>query len=275
MAQNPLTQYFRQPKVFIALPSRGAYNSPTAFSGDVNHLPVFGMTGMDEIIAKTPDALLTGESTVKIISSCCPAINNPWELTTIDLDTILTAIRIATYGNELDVDNVCEKCGTHAEYTFNLSNFIEYYANVKYDNKIVVGDLTISLKPLNYKQSSDFAQNNFQLQQRLRQINELDSEEERSKLLTAIYEDLAKLQNEIFIAGIESISTRDSTVTEHGFIREWVENADSKYIADIRTKVNTNQETWRSPDQTVECETCGHKTSLVISLDQADFFVGA
>lgn len=275
MAQNPLQQYFRQPKIFITLPSQGVYNDPLDFDGDVNHLPVFGMTGMDEILAKTPDALLTGESTVKIIASCCPSIKNPWKLTTVDLDTVLTAIRIATYGNEVDVEHICEKCSTHAEYSFNLNNFIDYYTHVVYDNKVVLGDLTIKLKPLNYKQSSEFAQQNFQLQQKLRQVVEVENEEERNNLMSNIYNDLAKMQNEIFIAGIDSIATRETTVTEHGFIREWVENADSKYIADIRAKVNQNQNAWRSPDQKVACETCGHEATVVISLDQSDFFVTA
>jgi hypothetical protein len=275
MANNPLQQYFRQPKVYITLPSHGAYNSPADFDGDPDHLPVFGMTGMDEIIAKTPDALLTGESTVKIISSCVPGIKDPWSLTLLDLDTVLTGIRIATYGNELDVDNICDKCGTHAEYTFNLSNFIDYYATVKYDNKVLLGDLTVNLKPLTYRQSSNVAQQNFQLQQRLKQVMELESEEEKNKLIADLYSELAKLQNEIFILGIESITTRDGNVSEYGFIREWVENTDSKFIADIRSKVEKNQTAWRSPAQKVKCETCDHESSIVVTLDQSDFFVTA
>ena len=66
MAQNPLQNYFRQPKVFLRLPSMGIYNKPEAIQGNVESIPVYGMTGMDEIILKTPDALISGESTVKV-----------------------------------------------------------------------------------------------------------------------------------------------------------------------------------------------------------------
>jgi len=70
MVQNPLQQYFRQPKIWVGLPSNGVYSESGTFDGDVSNMPIFGMTGMDEIILKTPDALITGESTIKIIQSC-------------------------------------------------------------------------------------------------------------------------------------------------------------------------------------------------------------
>ena len=74
MAENPLKQYFRQPKIYITLPSKGVFYSPDDISGLFENIPIYGMTGMDEIILKTPDALMSGESTVKIVQSCCPTI---------------------------------------------------------------------------------------------------------------------------------------------------------------------------------------------------------
>lgn len=275
MATNPLQQYFRQPKVYISLPSQGVYTRPNIITGDVNHLPVFGMTGMDEILVKTPDALLTGESTVKVIVSCCPAITNPWELSVIDLDTVLTAIRIATYGNKLTLMNICSKCGTENDYDFDLSTFIEHYASCKYDNTVVAGDLTIYLRPLTYKQSSDFSLQNFQQQQQLKQIAAIEAEEEKTKLTAELFENVAKLQNDIFIAGIESITVENTSVTERGFIREWVENCDSSLLNEIKSQITKQQNTWTSPSQQVKCSECGNETKLVVSLDQSDFFVQA
>lgn len=275
MSQNPLQQYFRQPKVFISLPSHGVYNRPGMINGDVDHLPVFGMTGMDEILVKTPDALLTGESTVKVIASCCPAITNPWELNVIDLDSILTAIRVATYGNTLSIANVCGKCGTENEYDFDLSTFIDYYTSCKYDNKVISGDLTIYLRPLTYRESSAFSLRNFQQQQMLRQIGEMTDEDEKQKQLSALFEDLAKLQNELFIAGIESITVGSTDVTERGYIKEWIENCDSSLLDGIKKQIKKNQDTWISPTQKVKCNNCGAESHVSISLDQSDFFVQA
>lgn len=275
MATNPLQQYFRQPKIFISLPSLGVYNKPGAVDGDIGHIPVFGMTGMDEILVKTPDALLSGDSTVKVIASCIPAIKDPWELSTIDLDSVLTAIRVATYGNNLALSNTCPVCGTEHDYDFDLATFIEYYASCKFENKIILGDLTIKLRPLSYKQSSEFGVKNFQLQQTLKQVNALEDEDEKRKQLGAIFEHLAALQNDIFIAGIESIDTAAAVVTEHGFIKEWVENCDSEQLGKVRSQIEANQRTWRSPEQKIKCDNCEHEQVLTITLDQSDFFVAA
>ena len=275
MALNPLQQFFRQPKIFISLPSLGVYNAPNAFDGDVSHLPVYGMTGMDEILVKTPDALLSGESTVKVITSCCPAIKDPWQLSSIDLDSVLTAIRIATYGNQLGISNTCPKCGTENEYEFDIATFIDHYANCKFDNKVVLGELTVKLRPLTYKQSTEFGLRNFQLQQTLKNAQLVDDEDEKRKLLSEIYENLATLQNDIFIAGIDSVDTTSQVVTERGFIKEWVENCDGSVLDQIRKQITKNQETWRSPNQHVKCENCGHEQFVNITLDQSDFFVAA
>jgi hypothetical protein len=73
--QNPLRKYFRQPKVFTTLPSRGKYYAEGVLDmPSTNELPVFAMTAKDELIIKTPDALLNGQATVDIIKSCIPNI---------------------------------------------------------------------------------------------------------------------------------------------------------------------------------------------------------
>jgi hypothetical protein len=77
---NPLRQYFRQPAIYIKLPSGGKYYADSAIDFPVNgDIPVFPMTVKDELTLKTPDALLSGESTVKVIESCCATIKDAWD----------------------------------------------------------------------------------------------------------------------------------------------------------------------------------------------------
>jgi hypothetical protein len=122
---NPLQKYFRQPKLYISLPSKGMFYAEGALVGDPNNFPILAMTGMDEILMKTPDALLNGEATVKIIESCCPYIKNAWSIPSIDLDSILIGIRIATYGDTLTLDNNCSQCGTENTYDVDLKTIIK------------------------------------------------------------------------------------------------------------------------------------------------------
>lgn len=272
MAINPLQQYFRQPKIFIGLPSHGVYNKPGTLEGDIDRLPVFGMTGMDEILMKTPDALLNGESTVKVIASCCPSITNPWELSTIDLDLVLAAIRIATYGSDLNVVQTCPNCKTEQEFSLNLTALIDHYARCKFNNKLIVDNLSVTFKPLNYKQSTDFSLKNFQLQQQLGQVAKLEDEVERKKGISDIFQQLSSLQNDVLIEQVEKVDIGTTSVTEKGFIAEWIANSDSSVITKLKDHIEGNRKTWTMPTQKVECETCNSVIETSVELDQSNFF---
>ena len=56
---NPLETYFRQPSIYIKLPSGGKHYPMGAIEFNENsELAVYPMTAKDEIKMKTPDALL-------------------------------------------------------------------------------------------------------------------------------------------------------------------------------------------------------------------------
>jgi hypothetical protein len=275
MAQNPLQQYFRQPKIFIGLPSHGVYNKPGTITGESERLAVFGMTGMDEILLKTPDALLSGESTIKVIQSCVPAITDAWDVSTLDADAILTAIRIATYGSDLDITHTCNNCGTENEYTIDVNNMLDHYTSCVYNNKLVLKELTIMTRPLTYKQSTDFALQNFQYQQKLKNIDALEDENEKKELMNEVFGDLAQLRNAVYSAGIESINIGSQIVDQREFIVEFLNNCDKDIINSIAQHVEQNQKTWTVPDQKVICENCGTENLVSVDLDQSNFFVTA
>ena len=275
MAQNPLQQYFRQPKVFIGLPSLGVYNKPGTFDGDVSNMPIFGMTGMDELIMKTPDALLSGDSVVKVIASCCPAIKDPWSLANLDIDTILIGIRVATYGTDMSLTQVCPHCSAENEYSFDLTKLIDHYRNCKFESKVVLPELSITLRPLNYRQATDFSLKNFQIQQRLKQADALEDAVERRNLLTSLFEEVAELQNEIFLAGIESVTAGADVVTERNYIKEWIENCESSVITTVKEHIGKNQEAWSNALHKVVCADCDTEFSINVEFDQASFFARA
>jgi hypothetical protein len=275
MAQNPLQNYFRQPKVFLRLPSMGIYNKPEAIQGNVESIPVYGMTGMDEIILKTPDALISGESTVKVLQSCCPAIVDAWDVSNLDIDALLVAVRIATYGNTMNVSYVCKKCSTESEYDIDLGKILEHFYNCTYDSRVVVGDLEVKLRPLTYKEVTGFNLENFALQKRLSQAVEFDDQEEKQKMIAEIFKELGLLQNKIFIAGVDEVITPDSVVNEHAYIKEWLENADRTLFDALKNHINKNNDVWRIPENQIKCDNCGTEDSFTVELDQANFFANA
>lgn len=274
MAQNPLQQYFRQPKVYIKLPSEGAYNAPGTLSGDLTNVAIYGMTGMDEIIAKTPDALLSGETVAQVLSSCCPSIKDPWALTMLDLNPVLAAVRIATYGNTITVQHTCPKCSTENEYDVDISRLIDHYNTCRFDPDLILKDITVKLRPLTYKQSTEFSLRNFAIQQRIAQIDEMpEATPERTQATNDLFKDLADIQREMYIAGVDSVQTPQTTVTEQQWISEWLDNTDKSVFDAIKEHNLKNREAFTNPTYPVVCLNCSTENTISIDIDQSNFFV--
>jgi len=275
MATNPLQQYFRQPKIYIKLPSGGVFNKLGSLQGDVTNMPVYGMTGMDEIIMKTPDALMSGEAAVKVIQSCCPYIKDAWELSNVDTEQVLAAIRIATYGNEIEVTSTCKECDATNEYTLDLSKLIEHFNKFAYDNKVKLNDLTINMQPMTYRQSTDFNLRNYELQKQLQQALVIQDETEQQQLVNEIFVKISNLQSEIFFTCIESVETSSETVTDREFINEWVKNCDKIMFDSLKKNFEENREALKAPPFIAKCESCSADNEVYFNLDETNFFVNA
>jgi hypothetical protein len=268
---NPLLKFFRQPKIYINLPSRGLYYEQGTLSGSYEQVPIFAMTGMDEIISKTPDALFSGEATAKVIESCCPTIKNARHMPSIDLDTLLIAIRIATFGNTMSFDQTCKNCQTENTYEVDLASIIDHFQNLKFNNTVEINNLTIKIRPLQYEEMNYFAIENFKLQKMLYQTGEL-SDSERQKTIDKIYQDLSDLQLQLFLTSIESIQTPEGVVNEKTFIEEFLRNCEREFYNLIKTKLEDNKDMWVIPKQNIKCSNCGTEDKLAIVLDQSNFF---
>lgn len=275
MANNPLQQYFRQPKIYVGLPSKGIFNKIGSVQGDVTNMPVYGMTGSDEIIMKTPDALMSGHSTVKVIESCCPFIKDAWEMSAVDIELVLAAIRIATYGNEITVSHTCTECKASNDYDLDLSTFIDHFRAFVYNNSIRVGALTVRLQPLTYRISTTFANRNYEMRKQLQQVATMTDPVAQQALVTELYEKLGNLQTEIFNNSIESVETSTETVTDREFIMEWINNCDKSFFDAIKAKFDENRSMIKAPPFKAKCDACGHESDVTFELDESNFFVNA
>ena len=271
MANNPLQQYFRQPKVFIELPTSTTYCEEDAFKTK-EKIPVFGMTGMDEILMKTPDALLSGESLATVIASCCPSVNNPWKLANLDVDMLLTAIRISTYGNQLSVVHTCKNCGEQNEFDLNLNKFMEHYKECSFKNNVDIDGLTVKIRPLTFEEANQFNLNNFALQRKIAQIDSIEDPDEKTKLVNSAFKDISDVQLKMVRKCVESISTNDTVVTERDYILEYLNNCGVDAFQKIKNLFESNVAAWRIPDTEVTCEECKTVDKFNVELNQTNFF---
>ena len=156
---NPLQQYFRQPAIYIKLPSLGQFYPPgTLTTTETGDLPVYPMTAIDEITYRTPDALFNGQATVNVIQSCMPNIINAWAIPAMDIDTILVAIRIASYGHEMEFGTACPKCAAESNRALDLRSVLDRIQMPDYNKSIQTGDIEIYFRPMNYKNLNDNSQ---------------------------------------------------------------------------------------------------------------------
>lgn len=271
---NPLQKYFRQPKLFIQLPSKGLFYEEGVLTGDHNNFPVFAMTGMDEIIMKTPDALFSGEATVRLIESCCPYITDGRKVPSLDIDTILVAIRIATSGNTLSITSKCKNCNEENEFDINLASVMEHYTDRAFNNILQIDDLSVILRPINYSEMSYFNIENFKLQKMLRQLitGEAMSDEQRQSHIDSIYKKISENQVDLFLHSIESVRTPTEIVTNKEFISEWLKSTDKTIYNQIKQRLEENTAEWAMPKHAVKCASCGTEDVVDVSMDQSSFF---
>ena len=111
----------------------------------------------DEIRFKTPDALMNGEGVVEVIQSCVPSIKDAWQVKSYDLDTILIAIRIATYGETMDINFTVPIANEQASHTLNLPAILEEIQRQEIKNECKTLGLKCLSIPLDKEKSVLFS----------------------------------------------------------------------------------------------------------------------
>jgi hypothetical protein len=272
-----LQNYQRQAKIFIDLPSKGIFYNDTVLQDNKHdQIPVFGMNAVDEIMFKTPDALFTGEATVQVIKSCIPSILDPWQLVGFDIDYILIAIRIATYNDELAISSTCKECTTQNESVLSLTRLISNFQNYQVENSFNIKDLTFNLKPLTYKQMTDFAVENYQYERTILQIASDTnlSDEEKNKQTTDQYNKSNDLNLRVAISYIKNIANSTDSETNLESITNFIVNNDAEFYNELKSNIQKLSMQWELPNIDIDCsgEECTNTYSTKVDLDYSNFF---
>ena len=274
---NPLSQYFRQPSIYIKLPSQGQnYPAGTLVMPANGELPVYPMTAIDEITYRTPDALFNGQATVNVIQSCVPSILDAWAVPSIDLDTILIAIRIASYGHEMEFATTCPACNDTAERTIDLRTMLDALRAPDYAAHVSHGDLSIYFRPLNYKNLNDNSALQYEQQKLLQVIPDSTiSEADKMTALTQAFKSLTEITIRSLAISITAIKTPQALVSEPAHIEEFLKNCERDLFNQIRDHVLQLREQSELQPLKLECTACNHQYQQALTLDMASFFAPA
>jgi hypothetical protein len=272
--KNPLSGFFRQPKIYVSLPSKGKFYPAGSLDTSADgQYPVYAMTAKDELMFKTPDALLSGQSTVELIKSCIPAILDPWQMPSIDLDFALIAIRIATYGDKMEVGCNCPHCNADNSYDINLSNWFTVFDNFNYVDVVDVEPLTIHIRPYSYRELTKASIKTLEQQRIFSIINdESISDEDKLDKFGKSFVKLTELTVDAIANCISSIDSPDGSVSDKEMIAEFINNCAKDMFDKVSTHITTMKDQIEFKAQDVTCGECGKEFSLPITMDQANFF---
>lgn len=278
---NPLSKHFRQPKIYLKLPSGGNFYSRGALEiSETGEYPVLAMTAKDELMFKTPDALLNGQSTVNVIQSCIPNIKNAWDIPSIDVDAILVAIRIATYGEKMDVTVKIPEIDDERLFEIDLRNILDDLSSNTYENIIQHDNFKFEIAPMTYKSFTETALKTFEEQRLFRVINDdkltetekLEKFNESFNRLTDI--NISQLSKSVVAVQFDN----DPVVTERQFIDEFLSNADKHVYKSILSHIDVQRKKFMIKPLTVKLTdediAAGAPAELTvpITFDQSNFF---
>jgi len=272
--KNPLANWYRQPKIYVRLPSKGRFYTMGALDHSASEeYPVYAMTAKDELMFKTPDALLSGQSTVEVIKSCVPAILDPWVMPSIDLDFLLIAIRIATYGDKMDVGCVCPHCQAENQYEIPLTPWLENFGNFNYVDTVEVDPLQITIRPYTYKEMTKLSIKGLEQQKIFGIVNDENmSDETKLEKFGESFVKITELTVDVIANCITKIQTPNGISTDQAQIKEFINNCSkdifdkiSKHLADIKDQIDLKA-------SNVKCGECNESFELPITMDQSNFF---
>ena len=237
---NPLNKYFRQASIYVKLPSGTDYPTDVVTRSETGEIGIMPMTAKDEVRFKTPDALMNGQGVVDVIESCVPDIKDAWQIKSYDLDTILVAIRIATYGETMEINFNVPGANESVAHTVNLPAILDEIQKTTVDTAFTLKDgLKITVQPLTYRDMTSTSLQTFQQQKMYSAIQDSElPDEDKAARFNDAFKKLTELNSSILLKNMASITMTDGTViTDAAHIKEFVDNANTTVIKEIETKL--------------------------------------
>ncbi len=320
MSKNPLIQDLIEneafPAVSIALPSGGRWYEKNVLEEGIDPLDVpVGVLGvLAEQNYRDPWLILSGESIPRMLRTVCPVILKPDELCEIDLEAILLAARLVSYGSTLEIIHTCvgpkpeskdekEKtedtdkpdkegfeltCAFKNTVIIDVDEHIMRYAPMEdaavtnYTLKLERFNQTVQLRPMPYKNVIGLIKDNIQRERQFKGMDEygiddLVTNPEALKKYTQIVDMTTDSSVDSIVASIFCVdSAKGQHVNGEEFIKEWLLALSIVEVELITTRINElAAERRKLSEIKFGCEECGHENVFSLELDAQRLFGSA
>jgi len=197
----------------------------------------------------------------------------------IDLDAVLVAIRIATYGEMMDINTTIPVIDEERTFQLDLRQILDQFQNIQFENIIQIENLVVHLKPLSYREFTNNALQTFE-EQRVFALTNNDeiSEQEKLERFNESFTNLTQLNINMVSESIEAIESDGERVTERSFITEFLQNADNTFYNAIIAHIDQEKlkfnikplDVTTEPDDQAKGAPASYQVPVVF--DQSNFF---
>ena len=271
-----LKKYYRVAGPHISLSTKGAYFPQGAIeltsSGDI---PVFPMTASDEMLLKSPDALMSGLALEKLFESCVPAIKYPRLVSVPDIDVILLGIRMATYGNKMPLTAFCPKCKTENSFDCDLPALFSTMKHTDPDSSVKLNDeIVVYVRPYNLENATRMALVTFEETRRLQAL-EAGGSMDGIMRATEVDRTMKKINiaNQRTMADcVHTIVIPEGKVSDKNEIYDFILNSPKSMTELIDNKISDLNKSGIEKKISACCISCEHKWETEVEFDPSNFF---
>lgn len=260
---SALQKFYRTPKLFVPLPSGTSYYNTAVLEysaeGEIGILP---MTVHDEMALKNPDALLNGEAITNVLLNCVPKLKDPKQLLSMDIEALITAIRVASFGETVDVTFNCPECKKDTEVSLNLKsafNLIKFLPETNVVN--LPSGLSVFVKPVDFEGDIVSFKISMESKKLLAEISrEEENSPDRTELINRLYGNISKYTVILLVRSITRIVCEKEgiDVTDKSEIAEFLNNTVGSDIKEISNKVKEINSLGLNKTYKIECKECKH-----------------
>jgi hypothetical protein len=274
---NPLLAGMKNvPGLSILLPTKGLLYKSGELSEaalESGEIHVHPMSAKDELMLKSPDLLMSGEAIRRVVKRCIPDVNEPLELFQPDMDAILVAIRLVTYGELLPikVDNPyynSKKKGSQQELEFQVNlkeqlqggNYLslskDCVVDLEFEGPEGITKQKVTCQPIRFKMTLNLASDD------LAMLPQDDAE----KVL--VFQKRMRTYEDLMLSMINDVDG----ISDREMIREWYENIPAGIFATLSERVEELSALGPKMITTLMDPISGKSWECTVPINPADFF---
>ena len=199
---------------------------------------------------------------------------------TLDLDTAMIAIRIATYGHMMELNVIVPEAEEEMTVNVDLRTTSDQIDKTAFDGYVPVDDLSFKIKPMSYRQLTNLQLRSYEQQRLISQVIDTEMRPAEKQIKFAeIFGHMTNLTLDNMKESILEIVTGEDTVTDRKYINEFVDNMDGAIADKIKKRVESQAQLGKikpvTMQTTADMQEKGAPATFEapISMDNSNFFV--